>query len=87
MNRNLAHPVQVQGPPVAAGDALHSNPAPESAPGPAPAGHLTRTAVHPLTGQHHALAYLRRGTTGPLHCGPDPAQPLAILHIQKTLDD
>ena len=87
VNRHLAHLLQVEGPPVAAGDALHSSPAMETAPGSAPAGHLTRTAFHPLTGQHHALAYLRRGTTGPLHCGPDPAHPLAILHIQKTLDD
>ncbi len=52
-----------------------------------PAGRITRTARHPVTGQCHALAFLRRGTTGPWQAGPENGPAVAILGVQKTLDD
>ena len=84
VNRHLTALVQTGGPPAVAGWTLHSEAGDPTAP---PAGTLTRTALHPLTGQRHALAFLRRGTTPPWHGGPDPSAAAAVLTIRKSLDD
>jgi folate-binding protein YgfZ len=97
VNRHLARLIQTEGLVVEPGFVLRpaatpSDPShpPETAPRAeaAPtAGRITRTALHPLTGQCHALAFLRRGTTGPFQAGPEDGPAGAILEVQKTLDD
>ncbi len=92
VNRFLAHLLQSDGPPLLPGWSLFPvpsdappSPSPEAAP--APLGTLLRVAQHPATGQHHALAFLRRGSVGPLLAGPSPSHLPATLTIKKTLDD
>jgi tRNA-modifying protein YgfZ len=82
VNRHLAHLIQTGGLAVEPGFVLR----PED-PAAAPAGTLTRTALHPMTAQWHALAFLRRGATGPWLAGPENGPPTATMDIQKTLDD
>ena len=84
VNRHLTALIQTSGPPADAGWPLHSAAGDPTAPS---VGTLTRTALHPLTGQLHALAFLRRGATPPWHSGPDPSSATAVLTIRKSLDD
>ena len=84
VNRLLTPLIQTSGPPLQPGWTVFS-PAPDGTP--APAGTLTRTADHPLTGQRHALAFLRRGISGPLRSGPDATAAEAQIDVRKTLDD
>lgn len=79
VNRLLASLIQTGGPPVESGFTIQSPTG--------PAGEITRAAFHPLTGQRHALAFLRRGTSGFLTAGPENDPAPSLLHIQKTLDD
>jgi tRNA-modifying protein YgfZ len=84
VNRSLTALVQTNGPPVEEGWTVYRS-APDSPP--APVGRLTRCANHPITGQRHALTFLRRGSSGPFDCGPDATAAAARLAIRKTLDD
>ena len=84
VNRHLTALIRTAGPPAMAGWTLISETAEPTA---APAGTLTRTALHPVTGQQHALAFLRRGTPPPWHGGPDAAAAATVLTIRKSLDD
>lgn len=83
VNRFLAPLIQTSGPPLAPGWSVFTLP-PDGPP--SPVGTLVRTADHPATLQRHALAFLRRGTAGPLLAGPSPDHPLASLAIRKSLD-
>ncbi len=83
VNRLLHSLVQTDGPPVQPGWTVFS----PSQDKPASAGTLTRTACHPLTGEIHALVFLRRGAAPPLLCGPDAASAASLLRGTNTLDD
>lgn len=100
VNRFLASLLQTSGPPAEPGlevrpgqpapsetTADFNTPADSPAPASAPAGTLTRAATHPVTGQCHALAFLRRGTIGPLFSPSGPGGIPATFSIRKTLDD
>lgn len=94
VNRRLAALVQIEGPPVERGFALRPGgdratpPSREEIDATTPCGRLTRTAIHPVTGQLHALAFLHRNTPdGPLYSGPEDSPASAILLVRKSLDD
>ena len=90
VNRLLTHLIQTEGPPVERGFFILPPDLPgpeETANLPTPrttAGQITRTAAHPITGQIHALAFLRRGSCGPFRSGPDITFPNAVLHPKDS---
>ena len=89
VNRQLTALVQTAGPPVERGFVIcPAGSGPTGATDRAGSSPLTRTAVHPVTGRLHALAFLHRNIpSSPLPCGEANGPATAMLKVRKSLDD